>query len=270
MTLGAFAERVQSQYATSELFGLLGVRAALGHTFFDREAQQAGRAIVLSHAFWRRRFGGDPSAIGKSILLSDSVYRIIGVMSKGFQIANFGVETDVWRQISMQDPNLMNRQIRWLLALGRLKRGIGAAQADLRTIAQRLLGEYPPLPLRSNPAWAVFARAEHVRKFLAAACGEILKSPRLIGSRAFKVPLFFLCLLEGHKILSQFGTPAFAGKRISHAKDSKQTIVNVLQMCGRTNVICQPFPFRLTQPLSREHYVDSGKPRDGQKTEKAD
>jgi hypothetical protein len=108
---------------------------------------------VLSHSFWQRRFGGDPNAIGKSIVMSDNVYRIIGVMPKGFQIANFGVETDIWRQISMQDPNLMNRQIRWLLALGRLKRGVGAAQAqaDLRTIAQRLSREYP----ETNKNWGV-------------------------------------------------------------------------------------------------------------------
>jgi putative ABC transport system permease protein len=129
------------------------VRAALGRTFFDREAQQTGRALVLSYAFWRRRFGGDPNAVGKSIVMSDNVYRIIGVMPKGFQIANFGVETAIWRQISMLDPNLMNRQIRWLLALGRLKPGVsaGQAQADLKTIAQRLSREYP----ETNKNWSV-------------------------------------------------------------------------------------------------------------------
>jgi hypothetical protein len=102
--------------------------------------------------------------------MSDNVYRIIGVMPKGFQIANFGVETDIWRQISMQDPNLMNRQIRWLLALGRLKAGVGAAQAqaDLRTIAQRLSREYP----ETNKNWGVLAMALPLRTAVAGLDGK--------------------------------------------------------------------------------------------------
>jgi predicted permease len=59
----------------------------------------------------------------------------------------------MWRQISMQDPNLINRQIRWLLALGRLKRGFSPARAEsnLSAIAQRLALLYP----ETNRNWGV-------------------------------------------------------------------------------------------------------------------
>ena len=63
---GAGAERIQGLLVTATYFPLLGATPAAGRFFTAAESEQEGlRAVVLSHAFWQRRFGGDGSVIGQ-------------------------------------------------------------------------------------------------------------------------------------------------------------------------------------------------------------
>src|SRR5262249_33463467 len=72
--------------ATAELFDVLGTRPALGRVFApDDDKPGATPVVVLSHALWERRFGGDPSVIGRSIGIDDRSHTIVGVMPKGFR-----------------------------------------------------------------------------------------------------------------------------------------------------------------------------------------
>src|SRR5882724_3229216 len=74
-------ERIQGVRATASLFPTLGVDAALGRTFLPEEDQIGhNRVVVLSAGLWKRRFGSDPSIVGKSITLNGADYNVVGVL----------------------------------------------------------------------------------------------------------------------------------------------------------------------------------------------
>ena len=94
LTGGAYPEQIKGTHVTADYFRLFGVNTALGRTFTQTEdSPHAGRAIVLSHGFWKRRFGGDPAIVGKRIFLSGDAYTVIGVTNSKF-VAD--PPTDVW------------------------------------------------------------------------------------------------------------------------------------------------------------------------------
>src|SRR5262245_60209648 len=72
--------QVAGTAATSNLFEVLGVRPLLGRGFVhEDDAQGASPVVVISHALWQRRFGGDPSVVGRVVALNDRSYTIVGV-----------------------------------------------------------------------------------------------------------------------------------------------------------------------------------------------
>src|SRR3954465_9253050 len=85
---GDRAERVPVGYATSGFFRALGVHAMLGRTFAPEEDFKGKDGVALiSAAAWRRRFGGDPAAVGRPGTLDGRPYQIIGVLPEGFGYA---------------------------------------------------------------------------------------------------------------------------------------------------------------------------------------
>jgi hypothetical protein len=79
---------------TRSLFDVLRVPPALGRPFTAEEDRLRGpRAVILSHALWRQRFGGDPSVIGRSIAVDGTTHEIVGVMPAGF---GFCTAVAVW------------------------------------------------------------------------------------------------------------------------------------------------------------------------------
>ena len=89
---GQGAERVYAHTVTLSYFGVLGVRPAAGRMWTD---QDRDRAIVLSHAFWTRRFQQDPSVIGRSVRINGQPFVIAGVAAAGFRGTSL-VATDAW------------------------------------------------------------------------------------------------------------------------------------------------------------------------------
>lgn len=148
ITGGGNADRVLYQHVTASMFPLLGVRAKIGRTFEDADARTP--SVLLSDAFWKRRFNADPNVIGKPLHLGGTSYTVLGVMPEDFHIG--GVKTDVWRQT--EPTGILNdRRVRWLMFAGRLKPGvtIAQAQADMSAIAQQLAGSHPA----TNRGWEV-------------------------------------------------------------------------------------------------------------------
>src|SRR6266508_4631022 len=81
--------RLQITNVTPSFFRLLRVAPALGHTFSEEDGTPGNdKKVVLSHALWQTLFGGDPQAIGKDIRLDGQLYKIVGVMPKGFYFLN--------------------------------------------------------------------------------------------------------------------------------------------------------------------------------------
>jgi putative ABC transport system permease protein len=120
-------ERIQSSTASFDLFPTLGIRAAVGRTFQPEEDQAHGPAVaLLGHAFWLRRFGGDPAAVGRDVLLDGQKYRVVGVLPETFEI---GGDINVWRPLS-HDGDMDNHIYHGTVAVARLKPNVTVAQAQ--------------------------------------------------------------------------------------------------------------------------------------------
>ena len=134
----ALTARVQATF-----FSVLGVPPAAGRAFAKGEdAEGRDRVAVISYGFWRRQFGGDPAAISKTIQLNSETYTVVGVMPPSF---NYPRNTEIWTPLDMSLQNLGRRGSHSYQALGRLKPGVTAseAQADLAVIAARLEKQFP-------------------------------------------------------------------------------------------------------------------------------
>jgi predicted permease len=94
LVAGGQAAFVQQQRVTDGFFRVLGVPPALGREFTAEEDRVNGPpAAILSHALWRRAFGGDPKVIGRPMMLRGEPYTIVGVMPAGFRS---DAAVDVW------------------------------------------------------------------------------------------------------------------------------------------------------------------------------
>src|SRR6185437_13520755 len=112
LTDSANPEELQLVAASGTLFRLLGVNAALGRTFDDEDDRVgADLVILLGDSFWRRRFGADPSVVGRSIELDGRSYRVAGVLPSGFTVlppsSVFPASVDAWVPLK---PHLPTRQ----------------------------------------------------------------------------------------------------------------------------------------------------------------
>ena len=144
-------ERVAGARVSAALMPLFGARMAAGRGFLPSEDQPGQNLVViLSHELWQRRFGGDHSAIGRSIALNDTAYSIVGVLPRGFEIASRAADFqgrnhfDVWTPLALNLQRLQ-RGTHPLRVFGRLRPGIGIGQAraELDVIAKTLEREYP-------------------------------------------------------------------------------------------------------------------------------
>ena len=131
-------EKMNVQLVSGTFFSMLGVKPALGRTFSaaDDGAADAHPIAVASYSWWKRRFNRDPDALGKTINLEQNVYTIIGVAPQDFYGTMVGQTPDVWIPLSMEAQvspgwnGLENKQFESLDLFGRLKPGVGVAQAQ--------------------------------------------------------------------------------------------------------------------------------------------
>ncbi len=131
---------------SGNLFSLLGVTPVLGRAF-GPDAEQPGRApeVLLSWELWRDAFGADPRVLGRSIVLDQLGYQVVGVMGRDFR--PLGKAADLWTPMTM-DPTDMPWAGATVHAYARLRRGLGvaAAAADVRAIAADLQREFGHSP----------------------------------------------------------------------------------------------------------------------------
>ena len=87
LTSGSDPEKLSAMRLTPEIFPMLGIAPALGR-FFDASEGEAGKdhVVVISDGLWRRRFGADPSLIGRSVALNGEAYTVIGVMPSALRL----------------------------------------------------------------------------------------------------------------------------------------------------------------------------------------
>jgi predicted permease len=152
---GGKPEQVDGLLATGDYFDVLGVEAAHGRVFGPDDDRTPGAhpIAVLSHGLWKRRFGADPSIVGRELRLNNHPFTVIGVAPEGFRGTQVLGGPDLWVPAMMYRELLSGfmlenfeerRALLWFVT-GRLKPGVGIdkAVAELRTIAARLEREYP-------------------------------------------------------------------------------------------------------------------------------
>ena len=134
--------RLAGTLVSADYFEVFGVKAALGRTFLPGEDQPgASRIVVLSHATWQARFGGDPGILNRDILLDGEPHQVVGILPAG----SFDRETaGFWKPIVFA-PDQLTRGYHWLGAVGRLRRGVTVEQAreEMRAVGDGLAALQP-------------------------------------------------------------------------------------------------------------------------------
>ena len=146
-------ERAWGYTVSGNYFDVLGVKPVLGRAFLPEEDQtpDSHPVVVLSNACWKKRFGSDPSIIGRTVLLNNHTFTIVGVAPEGFVGTEVAYASEFWA------PIMMTKEIEpgstWLDArdsdnffvVGRLKAGVTVAQAkaELEGITLQMAKEHP-------------------------------------------------------------------------------------------------------------------------------
>jgi putative ABC transport system permease protein len=169
ITGGGQPQRVYAVLTSANYFQVLGVHPILGRAFLpseERPVEGSAPVAVLSYDLWHGRFGGDSSIIGKSIEINRYPYTVVGVAPRGFHGCMPGLRGDIWIPLVMAKQvwgfggTLSDRGDFWLNALGRLKPGVDArqAQGEMNLLMQQLAGRFPkdhqgPNQITLDPLW---------------------------------------------------------------------------------------------------------------------
>jgi predicted permease len=157
---GDMPESLAGEQATYEYFDVAGTRPALGRAFGEADdVPNAPRVVVLSHALWMRRFGGDPGVIGRSIPINGESHEIIGVMPAAFTPV-YIPDASMWRPLRLRRDN-PSRNSAVFHTFGRLRAGVTIEQARARLdlLAKQLQQAHPesdsgkginPVPLQQQ------------------------------------------------------------------------------------------------------------------------
>ena len=137
------AERLEGVRVAGNFFDLLGVRPALGRALRPDD-ESDGRMAVITAGLWRRRFGGDASIVGTTIVLNGARYTVVGVLPPAFVFPFRYAEVAVPLALR-DDARRANRGANFVRVVARLKPGvaIAAAKADLDETARRLQRQFP-------------------------------------------------------------------------------------------------------------------------------
>ena len=136
-------ERYTGAFISANGFRLIQAQAQLGRTFREGEdSPGAEPVILLSHALWRDRYGGDPDIVGRTVRLNGEPMTVIGVMPDRFE---FPLNNDLWVPLRMNPLEIERGEGETLEVFGRLNDGVSPdqARAEFTAIAKRLEIEYP-------------------------------------------------------------------------------------------------------------------------------
>ena len=142
MTTPEGAEAVPRQWVTAGIFDALGVKPLVGRTFLAADDAEQLDAVVLSEAFWRARFGADPSIVGQSLRFDGEPYMVLGVVPDQAEILG---RASIWGLNFTQGIPERTRRSYVFQTVARLKPGVSldTAREELEGIAADLAREYP-------------------------------------------------------------------------------------------------------------------------------
>jgi len=135
-------EQVFGRAVSPNFFQVLGVAPQRGRTFTDEEDTSGAQVVVISHGLWQRRYGGDPDIAGRTVLMNDRRYEVIGVMPPPFVFRSR--EIDYWIPIHLTAAQAVDRGSHYLNVVARLKDGVTpeTLRDDLQSMARRIKEQY--------------------------------------------------------------------------------------------------------------------------------
>ena len=154
------AERAHGEYADSRYLPTLGIRPALGRNFAAEEDTHPGgaRAVILADAYWKRRFGGDSSVIGRALSIDGSPYTVVGVLPPDF--SGLSGSAELWVPIMSMPADILNEAAsHTFIMIARLKPGVPAERAKEAVVALgRVVDDAYPIPGPGDKHWGATAR----------------------------------------------------------------------------------------------------------------
>lgn len=138
-------EQVSGLRVSAGFFSVLGVKPLLGRAFLpEEEILGKDREVVLSYGLWKRRYGGDPQLVGRTIRIDGADFTVIGVMPPQFEWQFWSGPRQLWVPVGYTQTDY-GRDENSFIAIGRLKPRVTVAQAngEMQGIATRLEKQYP-------------------------------------------------------------------------------------------------------------------------------
>src|SRR3990172_5873179 len=146
---GGAGVEIRTRRVTHELFLVLRVKPVLGQTFSaEHEVDGRHRVAVLGHGFWRQQFGADPGVVGRTMILDNGTYEILGVMPAGFSYpVGLSEPPEMWVPYVVPAAEQVrggNRSY-YLQLIARLKPHVTVdrARAQLEQITARMVAQSP-------------------------------------------------------------------------------------------------------------------------------
>ncbi len=147
---GRLPEKIDAGMCSWNFFSVLGVAPSIGRSFGPSDDRQNSEAtVILSAAFWHRRYNGDPAIVGKKIWLDAKPYAVIGVLPPSFVYSGaFGGSTvQVWTPIAHEMPPMVMETFEdhEALAIARLQPGttLPVLISRLDAVQKRIKSEHP-------------------------------------------------------------------------------------------------------------------------------
>ena len=144
---------VSAAMVTANVFRTWGVPAVAGRTILPDEGAPGKNAVAaLAHRFWKSNFAGDPSIVGRTVLLNGRSHTVVGVITPEIELGNLS-EIDLW--VPFEVSGAERRDDRASTVFGLLRPGatLANANSELTTIGERLARAYPA----TNGSWGLFA-----------------------------------------------------------------------------------------------------------------
>jgi predicted permease len=167
-------ERVLAEMVSGNYFTMLGVAPAVGRVFNSKEDDQAYMGhpvVVLGYDYWMSRFAGDPSIVGRKILVNDSPMMIVGVSARGFAGLDQTQSPQIRVPIQMKPVmvpdwpwlHVDDRRSRWVQVFARLKPGytLESTQPPLQGLFTQIRTYESTLPAAKN--WSAYAREQFMK-----------------------------------------------------------------------------------------------------------
>jgi macrolide transport system ATP-binding/permease protein len=186
---GGDVQQLLGTATSCNYFEVLSERPAHGRGFASSDCAAPGEnaVVVVSDDLWRGKFAGDPSLVGKRIILNRTAYTVVGIARPGFTGTEL-IPSAFWAPITMQkalEPGidrLADANMSWLALLGRTKDGITMQQvrADLDVIAGRIDRLHPGRTTSLAIHTATFFSSPEEREFLIPAASVVLAAFALV------------------------------------------------------------------------------------------